>query len=206
MIPDWTTCYEGCLTALYCRNFLENELFLYSEDVPLATQRQEWLQHYGAPPHFGRPVMEFLIEDGRLVGGRWTTSLAHSVSKFNGLNFFMWGCLKSRVLMVVSQKCIEPLLCNDHEMVVYTRAVSGQRLGKHIPIARQQILNNTTVGLQQWKCGVSKWSMLRSYLDNWGYPLSSVWESVKRGLILRQRNSHYQETSSNALRTLAYVL
>jgi hypothetical protein len=35
----------------------------------------------------------------------------------------------------------------------YTRDVSGQRLGKHIPVARQQILNNGTVGLcvQQWK-------------------------------------------------------
>jgi hypothetical protein len=33
----------------------------------------------------------------------------------------------------------------------YTRAVSGQRLGKHVPFARQQILNNATVGLQQWK-------------------------------------------------------
>jgi hypothetical protein len=28
------------------------------------------------------------------------------------------------------------------------------RLGKHVPVARQQILNNATVGPQQWKsCG-----------------------------------------------------
>jgi hypothetical protein len=33
----------------------------------------------------------------------------------------------------------------------YTRAVSGERICKHISIARQQILNNETVGLQQWK-------------------------------------------------------
>jgi hypothetical protein len=33
----------------------------------------------------------------------------------------------------------------------YTRVVSGQRLGKHVPVARQQILNNATVTLQQWK-------------------------------------------------------
>jgi hypothetical protein len=32
----------------------------------------------------------------------------------------------------------------------YTRAVSEQRLGKHIPVARQEIINNATVGLQQW--------------------------------------------------------
>jgi hypothetical protein len=36
-------------------------------------------------------------------------------------------------------------------MGAYTKAVSGQRLCKHIPVARQQILNNAAVGLQQWK-------------------------------------------------------
>jgi hypothetical protein len=33
----------------------------------------------------------------------------------------------------------------------YARAVSGQRFGKHVPIARQQILNNAKVGKQQRK-------------------------------------------------------
>jgi hypothetical protein len=68
-------------------------------------------------------------------------------------------------------------------MGVYTRAVSGQRLGKHVPVARQQTLNNATVGLQHWKICVlyvvraqilqarDKVSLLRS-----------AQESVKRGL------------------------
>jgi hypothetical protein len=44
-----------------------------------------------------------------------------------------------------------------------------QRLTKHVPVPREQILNNATVGLQQWKKGVSTWSVPRSYLeDNWG--------------------------------------
>jgi hypothetical protein len=30
---------------------------------------------------------------------------------------------------------VEPLLCNKCEVGVYTRAVSGQRLGKHVPAA-----------------------------------------------------------------------
>jgi hypothetical protein len=46
---------------------------------------------------------------------------------------------------------VEPLLCNDREISEYTRPISGQRVGKHVPIARQQILNNATAGLQQWK-------------------------------------------------------
>jgi hypothetical protein len=37
----------------------------------------------------------------------------------------------------------------------YTTPVSGQRLGKHVPVARQQILNNSKFGLQQWKSYVS---------------------------------------------------
>jgi hypothetical protein len=46
---------------------------------------------------------------------------------------------------------VERLLCNDQEMGGFTRAVSGQRLGKHVPVVMQQIINNATVGLQQWK-------------------------------------------------------
>jgi hypothetical protein len=37
--------------------------------------------------------------------------------------------------------------CNDHKMGGYTRAVSGQQLDKHVPTAKQQILNNSTAGL-----------------------------------------------------------
>jgi hypothetical protein len=33
----------------------------------------------------------------------------------------------------------------------YTRDVSGQRFGKHVSVARQQILNNAAVELQHWK-------------------------------------------------------
>jgi hypothetical protein len=33
----------------------------------------------------------------------------------------------------------------------YTKVVSGQRLGKTVPVATQQILNKLSVGLRQWK-------------------------------------------------------
>jgi hypothetical protein len=49
---------------------------------------------------------------------------------------------------------IDPLLCNERNMGGYTRVVSGQRLGKHFPIATQYIFINATVGLQQWKTRV----------------------------------------------------
>jgi hypothetical protein len=38
---------------------------------------------------------------------------------------------------------VQPLLCNEREMGGYTRAVSGQRLGKHVPSARHEYNNGT---------------------------------------------------------------
>jgi hypothetical protein len=40
---------KGFLAALYYRNFLQHKLLLHFEDVPLATQRNTWLQHNRAP-------------------------------------------------------------------------------------------------------------------------------------------------------------
>jgi hypothetical protein len=40
---------------------------------------------------------------------------------------------------------------NDHELGGYTRAATGQRLYKHVPVDRYQILNNATVGIEQWE-------------------------------------------------------
>jgi hypothetical protein len=38
-------------------------------------------------------------------------------------------------------------------VTVLTATVSGQRLGKHVPLARQQILNNATVETGCFLCG-----------------------------------------------------
>jgi hypothetical protein len=48
-------------------------------------------------------------------------------------------------------------MMDEHENTAACRAVdckmaiSEQRLGKHVPVSRQQILNYATVGLKQWK-------------------------------------------------------
>jgi hypothetical protein len=61
---------KGCLTAAYYRNFLQHDLPLYLEDVPLATLCQMWIQHDEALPHFSGEVTEFLNDDyrGRQLG------------------------------------------------------------------------------------------------------------------------------------------
>jgi hypothetical protein len=61
---------EGCLTSVQYRNFLQHELPLLLEDVPLASRVWMWIQHDGAPPHYGREVTTYQIdsfEEGGLV-------------------------------------------------------------------------------------------------------------------------------------------
>jgi hypothetical protein len=50
---------------------------------------------------------------------------------------------------------MEPLVCNDREIGGYTKAVSWQRLGKHVPAATD---TNTTI--EEMFC---MWSVLRCY-------------------------------------------
>jgi hypothetical protein len=46
------------------------------------------------------------------------------------------------------------LLCNTPEMGEYTKAVSGQGLGKHFLVVRQEVFINATVRLQKYKSSV----------------------------------------------------
>lgn len=67
--PHCSSRYWEKVNSSVYRNFLENKLLLYIEDVPLASGRQMWLWHDTAPPHFGRKVTEFLNEH---FEGRYT--------------------------------------------------------------------------------------------------------------------------------------
>jgi hypothetical protein len=58
---------------------------------------------------------------------------------------------------------MDPLLCNDREMGVYTRAFSGQQFCKHVPVARQQILNNATIERNNRRAVFSMWSVPGCY-------------------------------------------
>jgi hypothetical protein len=58
---------------------------------------------------------------------------------------------------------VEILLCDDRDVGKYTRPVLGQRLGKHVPVARQQILNNATVDFNNRTVVFSTWFVMRGY-------------------------------------------
>jgi hypothetical protein len=63
---------------------------------------------------------------------------------------------------VLLMQRVEPLLCDDREVGEYTRAVSGQRLGKHVPAATNR---RATTGC---------FYVVRAEEDNWGDTVSSV--------------------------------
>jgi hypothetical protein len=98
---------ERRLIAPYYRSFVENQVLLHLQALPLATWMQICLKNYGAPLHFSRVVMGFLNEDykGRSIkkgGGPvdWpaqSPDLTHQIS-FSGV-VRIWQCIT-----VVNQK------------------------------------------------------------------------------------------------------
>jgi hypothetical protein len=60
--------FEGRLTSVQYKIFLQHELPLLLDDVRLASRGRMWIQHDGAPPHYGREVTTYL---NRKFRGRW---------------------------------------------------------------------------------------------------------------------------------------
>jgi hypothetical protein len=74
------------------------------------------------------------------------STMPHIKIKVNLLGHFL---MKRHAIRLTILYRVQALLCNVHEGGEYSRAVSGQRLCKHVPVARQRILKNATVELQQ---------------------------------------------------------
>jgi hypothetical protein len=90
---------ERRLTPVQYRNFLQHKLPLLLEDEPLALIVRIWIQHDGAPPHYGREVTTYL---SRKFRGRWigrggpVTWPPHSPD-LSPLDLFVWGLFRSIV-------------------------------------------------------------------------------------------------------------
>lgn len=87
------------LTGDVYRNFLEQTLPLFLEDVPLAIRHAMWFMHDGAPAHFSLVAREFLtLTYGDRWIGRGGPHLWPARSPdLNPLDYFLWGHLKSLV-------------------------------------------------------------------------------------------------------------
>lgn len=97
--------FNGNLNGETYLQFLEEELIpnlaiLFPDhleaDVP---NHNIWFQQDGAPPHFARPVREYLDEifPGRWIGRRGPVEWPARSPDITPLDYFLWGYLKSKV-------------------------------------------------------------------------------------------------------------
>lgn len=81
----------------FLRNITHLEFF---ENIDLETLRTMWLQHDGAPGHYGAQVREYLnmTYPGRWIG-RGSTTIAWPARSpdLTPLDFYVWGTLKDKV-------------------------------------------------------------------------------------------------------------
>jgi hypothetical protein len=99
------------LNSLLFLDVLENNLFNYLDDVPLATRQELWLQMNSAPVHYGLNVREWCNRNfprrwicrlgnefnNELEAGRGPTAWPPRSPDLNVLDFFVWGYLKDLV-------------------------------------------------------------------------------------------------------------
>jgi hypothetical protein len=81
------------------RDFLENDLPLLLEEVPLNVRNSIWFMHDGAPPHFRLHVRDFLNQTFRekWIGRGGPTPWPPRSPDLNPIDFYVWGHLKSLV-------------------------------------------------------------------------------------------------------------
>lgn len=89
----------GRLTGDSYRHFLQYELPLLLEDLPLLLRNQMWFMHDGAPAHFSILAREYLNEvyQNKWIGRGGPQPWPPRSPDLNSLDFFLWGHLKSLV-------------------------------------------------------------------------------------------------------------
>uniref|UniRef100_V5GJV9 Transposable element Tc3 transposase n=1 Tax=Anoplophora glabripennis TaxID=217634 RepID=V5GJV9_ANOGL len=81
------------LTGDVYRRFLEDELPVLLEDIPLPLRLQMYFMHDGAPPHFSLAAREYLnnIYPNRWIGRGGTQPWPREVSRLKFVGFFPLG-------------------------------------------------------------------------------------------------------------------
>lgn len=87
------------LTGDVYLDFLQNNLPVLLEDVPLNIRQAMWLLQDGAPAHFRREVREFLDirYPNRWIGRNGPVAWPPRSPDLNPCDFFLWGYMKSLV-------------------------------------------------------------------------------------------------------------
>lgn len=89
----------GRLDGRSYHNFLQEELPLLLEDVPIALRNDMWYMHDGAPAHFSVMVREHLhaLYPNRWIGRGGPQEWPARSPDLNSLDFFLWGHVKTLV-------------------------------------------------------------------------------------------------------------
>lgn len=97
--------FDGNLNGDIYLDFLQLELVpalveLYPDpNTPDSPSNEIWFQQDGAPPHYSRPVRDYLnlIFNNRWIGRRGVVEWPARSPDLTPLDFFLWGYLKSKV-------------------------------------------------------------------------------------------------------------
>lgn len=91
--------FEGPLTAVRYRGFLENEIEGFIDEIPLAGLEQMYFQQDGAPPHSARIVAEFLNNrhGNRWIGTNGPVRWPARSPDLSPLDFHYWAFMKNEV-------------------------------------------------------------------------------------------------------------
>jgi hypothetical protein len=89
------------------------------------------------------------------------------------------------------------LLCNDRETGGYTKAVSRQLLGKDVPIAGQQSLNNAKLDYNNGNGVLSMWSVPRCYKQGSNDVSTEAEESPLLEAVTRKRLLKIQQAGKD---------
>lgn len=87
------------LNGEFYLQFLQNDLPVLLEDVPLLTRQNLWFMHDGAPPHYSLAVREYLnnVYRNQWIGRGGPRPWPTRSPDLNPLDFYLWGHLKNLV-------------------------------------------------------------------------------------------------------------
>jgi hypothetical protein len=90
---------DNKLTGVRYRQYLENTLQPYLDEMTLTSRLRFYFQQDGAPPHFSIVARQWLNQwlPGRWIGRRGPVEWPPRSPDLTPLNFFLWGHLKSVV-------------------------------------------------------------------------------------------------------------
>lgn len=145
--------FDGTLDGEQYLDFLRYELiptlavlFPNAED-PDAPDPRIWLQQDGAPPHYARPVREYLdqIFPNRWIGRRGPVEWPARSPDLTPLDYFLWGYLKTKVyfnrpenIEALKERIRQEIGSITPEMVDNVQQAFVTRLGHCLAVNGQQ--------------------------------------------------------------------